>query len=1099
MCSNPLDREAGDKTVDVELLQYFSPKAVEAIQSYLQNLHHYPPSMKLQSLESLPEGLKICYVYSKEHYKSCTIIHYPFLPHQKVFVVEAIMSLDADASCISGDLDISHQMQSGNNRDIIDPLNREFGVDFWQKYPPEMITQKVSSSRVAAFAIAKGLHDIDLMKRIIPNHPELYWETMLDSENWDWYVPRSGEDETCKLRTLLEKLPDNLQSDPRHAQLSILVSMIEGNWIEDIPKLSGMIHERQIDDDHACRFIHYLLHNSRTSSERHRKLILALQHVPQCGVWEDIIQIIVSRRDEDLLVVDLESAGTDIDTGIAKRVMEQVNGAVFLRGWNHGKYFMAESPFPDERPVNRDVVEQLVSKTPPITTSGATASTDPLIEYLLRDVERRMENTRIRPSYRAREHTRARVAIMQYLAPKAAQTYWALSRFAVQFMDANAAANILDAVPAGLKVHPRHALDRTLYEMQFGDPDKAMAMQGNLKPAPCAWSWRKDERYNTCRPGFDSIHRHILRGKYKQAAGLLAALYQQMSEDCSAPHFVKMMIDLQQSGELQTAIKTRLKHAPTNTGLQALLWWIHFYSNDLHNHPQLQKRISAATQGRDISSALHHIKQELIVQQILTAYEDQKFEQCLDLINEHEGYLTRYHHSFSPKNFPSLEVYKAACLHFLHDGIGARWEIQRITGIKTGIHEISGYYVDAMLRNKSNPARAINSLTHYIGEAKKASLNKPHVLMVPADVAQKQLKKLKQGRAIKEWEPVDPKRALTCFLTSKTGNPFETMQGEAMARFALGQKKKALRLIGDIFHSGDSSHYRSWRMTDELYRLIHIFKPDTETLQKLRDYKTTDEGAGYNNALTTVISWRKGNYSQCATTTMPHYNALCNHFAGNQKNAAKTLLGMHDAWRPQRDYYYTAAVLNYPFDPAQSAAYLKKYISSPRDDRYDLISTAEAQRYIEKIEQGISIPEWIPPDSAGYNRQKNPYSRSAMFKLRSLVGIKIAVVSLKPDAPKENGVNDSTILEIVQKHANQLKHCHQKELNRVPNLYGSVFIEFTISKTGRVSRETIAHSTLRNASIEDCFVRVIEHLSFPKPKMGKDVTVKLEVAFTPKK
>ena len=100
-------------------------------------------------------------------------------------------------------------------------------------------------------------------------------------------------------------------------------------------------------------------------------------------------------------------------------------------------------------------------------------------------------------------------------------------------------------------------------------------------------------------------------------------------------------------------------------------------------------------------------------------------------------------------------------------------------------------------------------------------------------------------------------------------------------------------------------------------------------------------------------------------------------------------------------------------------------------------------------------------------------------------------------ASVQGSLDRSIIAKIIKKHLNQIRHCYQKELNKNPNLYGKIVIKFTIGGNGRVTRASVANTTMRNVSVEDCVARVIKHIMFPKPKGGGIVVVSYPFVFKP--
>jgi len=64
------------------------------------------------------------------------------------------------------------------------------------------------------------------------------------------------------------------------------------------------------------------------------------------------------------------------------------------------------------------------------------------------------------------------------------------------------------------------------------------------------------------------------------------------------------------------------------------------------------------------------------------------------------------------------------------------------------------------------------------------------------------------------------------------------------------------------------------------------------------------------------------------------------------------------------------------------------------------------------------------------------------------------------------------------------KGCYQRQLQRTPNLQGTITVEFIIEEDGVVERVRVASSSLNNAQVEQCIVQNLEGSQFPTPRGG---------------
>ena len=89
----------------------------------------------------------------------------------------------------------------------------------------------------------------------------------------------------------------------------------------------------------------------------------------------------------------------------------------------------------------------------------------------------------------------------------------------------------------------------------------------------------------------------------------------------------------------------------------------------------------------------------------------------------------------------------------------------------------------------------------------------------------------------------------------------------------------------------------------------------------------------------------------------------------------------------------------------------------------------------------------------------------------------------------------SEIARVIRRNLARFKYCYEKQLNSNPNLGGKVSIYFTIAPTGTVPQASVRETTMNNKTVEDCTVRVMKSLKFPKPKGGGIVVVTYPFVF----
>jgi hypothetical protein len=96
------------------------------------------------------------------------------------------------------------------------------------------------------------------------------------------------------------------------------------------------------------------------------------------------------------------------------------------------------------------------------------------------------------------------------------------------------------------------------------------------------------------------------------------------------------------------------------------------------------------------------------------------------------------------------------------------------------------------------------------------------------------------------------------------------------------------------------------------------------------------------------------------------------------------------------------------------------------------------------------------------------------------------------------GLDKEVIGRIIRRSWSQIKFCYERELTRNPNLYGKITTFFTIAATGAVAEASVKETTMNDANVENCIVRVIQRLRFPKVPGGGTVDVTYPFLFQAK-
>ena len=85
-------------------------------------------------------------------------------------------------------------------------------------------------------------------------------------------------------------------------------------------------------------------------------------------------------------------------------------------------------------------------------------------------------------------------------------------------------------------------------------------------------------------------------------------------------------------------------------------------------------------------------------------------------------------------------------------------------------------------------------------------------------------------------------------------------------------------------------------------------------------------------------------------------------------------------------------------------------------------------------------------------------------------------------ASVSGGLDASTIRRVIRRHLSEVKYCYLSVgLPTNPKLEGMVKVAFSINKTGRVGRVSIAQTTLNHGRTERCIRTAVRRWRFPKP------------------
>jgi outer membrane biosynthesis protein TonB len=109
---------------------------------------------------------------------------------------------------------------------------------------------------------------------------------------------------------------------------------------------------------------------------------------------------------------------------------------------------------------------------------------------------------------------------------------------------------------------------------------------------------------------------------------------------------------------------------------------------------------------------------------------------------------------------------------------------------------------------------------------------------------------------------------------------------------------------------------------------------------------------------------------------------------------------------------------------------------------------------------------------------------------------KIARVKTLKSRTRVSGGNLSKekVIAVIRKNLRKINACYERQLIKSPNLSGNLTISWVIKPSGKVSGVKQVLSSINNAALKSCVLKIFKKLRFPKPKGGQ-VKVKYPLLF----
>jgi hypothetical protein len=111
------------------------------------------------------------------------------------------------------------------------------------------------------------------------------------------------------------------------------------------------------------------------------------------------------------------------------------------------------------------------------------------------------------------------------------------------------------------------------------------------------------------------------------------------------------------------------------------------------------------------------------------------------------------------------------------------------------------------------------------------------------------------------------------------------------------------------------------------------------------------------------------------------------------------------------------------------------------------------------------------------------------------LGEKKVAVAIGEGEGDFDGLTKDQVMKVIMARRTMFQACFEKELQRLPNLAGTVQVAWRIEAGGAVTMSKLKTSTMGNAAVESCLVRRVKDLKFPASADGRDTNVNFPFVF----
>lgn len=127
--------------------------------------------------------------------------------------------------------------------------------------------------------------------------------------------------------------------------------------------------------------------------------------------------------------------------------------------------------------------------------------------------------------------------------------------------------------------------------------------------------------------------------------------------------------------------------------------------------------------------------------------------------------------------------------------------------------------------------------------------------------------------------------------------------------------------------------------------------------------------------------------------------------------------------------------------------------------------------------------------AGGYGTKGKGGGEAGYGKLALTGSTGVSAIPLGAEASVAKGLDRDQIAAVINRNQGQVRFCYEQGLQSDATLNGRVAVDFTIGGNGMVKEASVASTTLKAKTVEDCIVMRLKSWKFPLPDGGVDVKV----------